>query len=282
MYQAKEAGRNTVRFYDPLTQERLESRSEMERELRYALEYEEFKLHYQVQVNDDSFPIGAEALLRWNNRKLGNVSPAEFIPLAEKTGLIVSIGEWVLKTACAQIKQWESDALTRNLDLAINVSMRQFNEVDFVARTKAIIQESGINPTRLKLEITESMIMNNVQTIISTMNELKSLGVKFSMDDFGTGYSSLSYIKRLPLDQLKIDQSFVQDLQTNIHDRSIVRTIIAMALSLNLDIIAEGVETEEQRNILIDKGCRKFQGYFFSKPVPIEQLEVYLEKFRNT
>jgi len=192
MYQAKKAGRNTIRFYDPHSQALLESRSNMEYELRHALKNAELQLYYQVQVNDTSVPIGAEVLLRWDNSKLGKVSPAEFIPLSEESGLIVAIGEWVLQTACAQLKKWESNPLTSYLEMAVNVSIRQFKEPDFVSRTKMIIEQSDIDPTRLKLEITESMIMENVETTIAVIHELKSLGIKFSMDDFGTGYSSLS------------------------------------------------------------------------------------------
>ena len=277
MYQAKKAGRNAIRFYDPHSQALLESRSNMEYELRHALRNSEMQLYYQVQVNESFIPVGAEALLRWDNPKLGKVSPAEFIPLSEESGLIVPIGEWVLHTACAQLKKWESNPLTSSLELAVNVSIRQFKEPDFVSRTKMIIEQSDINPIRLKLEITESMIMENVETTIAVITELKLLGIKFSMDDFGTGYSSLSNIKRIPLDQLKIDQSFVREISINTHDRSIVRTIIAMAQSLNLEIIAEGVETEEQRNLLFNKGCHDFQGYLFGKPMPIDQFELLLK-----
>jgi EAL domain-containing protein (putative c-di-GMP-specific phosphodiesterase class I) len=249
----------------------------MESELRSALKNDEFQLFYQLQINDQSIPIGAEVLLRWDNKKLGRVSPGEFIPLAEESGLIVSIGEWVLKTACARLKLWESNPLTRNLELAVNVSVRQFMELEFVEKTKNIIKQSDINPARLKIEITESMISENIETIIEIIKKLKSLGIKFSMDDFGTGYSSLSNLKRIPLDQIKIDQSFVCDLSTSSQDRSIVRTIIAMAQSLNFEIIAEGVETEEQRNLLIHKGCHNFQGYLFGKPVAVDEFEQMLK-----
>ncbi len=278
MYQAKKAGRNTIRFYDPKSQALLESRSQMESELRNALKNEEFQLFYQLQINDQSIPIGAEVLLRWENKALGKVSPSEFIPLAEETGLIVSIGEWVLRTACSRLKLWESNPLTCNLELAVNVSVRQFMEVEFVEKTKTIIEQHNINPARLKIEITESMISEDIESIIVIIKKLKSLGIKFSMDDFGTGYSSLSNIKRIPLDQIKIDQSFVRDLSTSSQDRSIVRTIIAMAQSLNFEIIAEGVETNEQRNLLIEKGCHNFQGYLFGKPVPVEEFEATLKQ----
>ena len=277
MYLSKKAGRNTIRFYDPNSQAVLEYRSIMETQLRNALKNEELQLHYQIQVNDKLIPIGAEVLLRWTNTQLGNVSPGEFIPLAEETGLIVSFGQWVLRTACSQLKIWESNPLTCNLELAVNVSIRQFKEAGFVADAKKIIKQSNINPARLKLEITESMISEDIESTIGVIKELKTLGVKFSMDDFGTGYSSLSNIKRIPLDQIKIDQSFVRDLSTSSQDRSIVRTIIAMAESLNLEVIAEGVENEEQKILLTQKGCNNFQGYLFGRPVPIEELEKSLK-----
>jgi EAL domain-containing protein (putative c-di-GMP-specific phosphodiesterase class I) len=277
MYQAKSAGRNTACFYDASSQALLEARSKLEHALHSAVDKQQLQLYYQVQVDKDGRPIGAEALLRWNHPDLGMVSPAQFIPIAEESGLIVPIGYWVLQTACEQIKQWEGNSLTRDLVLAVNVSMRQLSEADFVSQVKTLLDQSGINSGHLKLEITESMIVRNVEATISIMLQLKSLGLKFSMDDFGTGYSSLSSIKRLPLDQLKIDQSFVRDIQHDDFDKAIVRTIIAMATSMNLDIIAEGVETEEQRHLLALKGCSNYQGYLFGKPMPIENFEVLLQ-----
>jgi EAL domain-containing protein (putative c-di-GMP-specific phosphodiesterase class I) len=223
-------------------------------------------------------PLGAEVLIRWNHPELGFVSPAQFIPLAEETGLMLPIGEWVIATACAQLKTWQSDVLTQGLVLSVNVSAKQFRQADFAEQVKGIIYRHGINPSRLKIELTESMLIEDVENTISTMNSLKALGVQFSLDDFGTGYSSLQYLKRLPLDQLKIDQSFVRDIATDDNDKAIVRTIIAMANSLNLDIIAEGVETEEQRRLLQNKGCRHFQGYLFSKPVPVGQFEALIKR----
>jgi diguanylate cyclase (GGDEF)-like protein/PAS domain S-box-containing protein len=276
MYQSKKAGRNTVRFYDPRTQAVLVARNELETALRHAVENQELQLYYQIQVDENYTPIGAEVLLRWQHPTIGMVSPAQFIPLAEETGLIVPIGLWVLETSCAQLKLWENNSRVSSLVLAVNVSVRQFREPNFVAEVRRIIEINKIDPSRLKLEITESMIVDNVDATISTMQELKGLGIKFSMDDFGTGYSSLSSIKRLPLDQLKIDQSFVRDIQTDAHDKVIVRTIIAMAESMHLNIIAEGVETEVQRNLLALKGCSNYQGYLFGKPVPIEQFEALI------
>jgi diguanylate cyclase (GGDEF)-like protein/PAS domain S-box-containing protein len=277
MYQAKNAGRNAVRFYDPATQRIMEQRIELERALHGALSNEQLQLYYQVQVDENHIPIGAEALLRWNHPVLGAVSPAVFIPVAEETGLIIPIGYWVLQTACHQLKKWEHNELASELVLAVNVSVRQFREPDFVIQVKSLIEKSGINPAKLKLEITESMVMNHIESTIDTMQHLKALGLKFSMDDFGTGYSSLSNIKRLPLDQLKIDQSFVRDILHDANDKAIVRTIIAMANSMNLSVIAEGVETDEQKRLLVNKGCRSYQGYYFGKPMPIEQFEDCLQ-----
>ncbi len=276
MYQSKKAGRNTIRFYDPHTQATLVAHHEMETALRHALKNRELQLYYQMQVNSSGQPIGAEALLRWHHTKTGIVPPDQFIPLAEATGLIVPIGLWVLQTACEQLKQWQQSQTTCELVLAVNVSVRQFRETDFVAQVRQTLTASGINPAYLKLEITESMIIDNIDETIDTMHALKSLGLKFSMDDFGTGYSSLSIIKRLPLDQLKIDRSFVNDIQHDAFDRAIVRTIIAMAQSMKLSIIAEGVETEAQHQILLNKGCTSFQGYLFGRKVPIEQFEASL------
>lgn len=278
MYQAKKSGRNTMRFFDPKMQETINARAALEGELRIALENQQFHLHYQVQVDNSHRPIGAEALIRWIHPERGIVHPAEFIPLAEETGLILSIGHWVLETACAQINAWQQNELTRDLVLAVNVSAKQFRQADFAAQVHAIVKHHAINPMLLKLELTESLLLENIEDTIASMNVLKKTGVQFSLDDFGTGYSSLQYLKRLPLDQLKIDQSFVRDLTSDSSDRAIVRTIIAMARGLNLDVIAEGVETEEQRDALLGKGCTHYQGYLFGKPMPIEQFEVILRQ----
>jgi diguanylate cyclase (GGDEF)-like protein/PAS domain S-box-containing protein len=278
MYQAKKAGRNTLRFFDPQMQVSITARVSLESELRKALENQQFHLHYQIQVDSSHRPLGAEALIRWIHPLRGMVSPAQFIPLAEETGLILPIGLWVLETACAQLKAWQQDALTRDLVLAVNVSAKQFRQADFVAQVQAAVQHHAINPILLKLELTEGMLLENIEDTIATMNALKEIGVQFSLDDFGTGYSSLQYLKRLPLDQLKIDQSFVRDIAIDSSDKAIVRTIIAMAQSLDMDVIAEGVETEEQRQFLLDEGCTHYQGYLFSKPVPIEQFEALLKQ----
>jgi diguanylate cyclase (GGDEF)-like protein/PAS domain S-box-containing protein len=278
MYEAKAAGRNALRFFDPAMQASLEALATLEADLRQALAQQQFMLHYQIQVNAANQPVGAEALLRWNHPQHGLVMPEAFIPLAEETGLIQPIGRWVLEAACAQIKAWEKDADRRDLVLAVNVSARQLCAKDFVEQVETIVTHSNIAPSRLKLEITESMLLDDIERDITTMLQLKKLGVSFSLDDFGTGYSSLQYLKRLPLEQIKIDQTFVRELAHSGSDRAIVRTIMAIAGSMELDVIAEGVETEEQRQILLNVGCKQFQGYFISKPVPLAQFESLLEQ----
>ncbi len=271
LYQAKDAGRNTTRFFNPAMQAAIESRMALETALRQALAGDELQLFYQPQVDQDGRCIGAEALLRWRHARQGLISPAEFIPLAEETGLILPIGQWVMDTACAQLKTWEAGAHSRSWQLAVNISARQFHQPDFVAQVQASLEGSGANPQRLKLELTESVVLENAAEVASRMQQLKALGVGFSMDDFGTGYSALSYLKRLPLDQLKIDQSFVRDIATDPNDAAIVRAILAMSQSLGIDVIAEGVETEEQRAFLHANGCHLFQGYLFGKPRPINE-----------
>jgi EAL domain-containing protein (putative c-di-GMP-specific phosphodiesterase class I) len=273
MYQSKSMGRNTLHFFDSKMQDSINDRASIEVDLRKAIERKQFQLYFQIQVDNTLRPLGAETLIRWIHPERGLISPAQFIPLAEESGLILPIGRWVLETACAQIKTWQQDALTRDLVLAVNVSAKQFRQTDFVEQVRATVLRNDIKPNQLKLELTESMLQENIETTIATMKALKEFGVLFSLDDFGTGYSSLQYIKRLPLDQLKIDQSFVRDISTDSSDKAIVRTIIAMAQSLNLDVIAEGVESEEQRQLLFNKGCAQFQGYLFAKPVPLEEFE---------
>ena len=274
LYQAKDAGRNLIRFFNLAMQAEIDARAELEGALRQALTRNELRLHYQPQVDETGRVIGAEALLRWPRADGGLVPPARFIPLAEESGLILAIGEWVFHTACAQIKAWAGDPRTRHLTLAVNVSGRQFHQPDFVARIAACIAQHGIDPFRLKLELTESVVLDNVEEVVQRMRELKTLGVRFSLDDFGTGYSSLSYLKRLPLDQIKIDQSFVRDIGTDPNDAAIVRAILAMSHSLGLDVIAEGVETREQRDFLRENGCASFQGYLYGKPMPIEDWTI--------
>ena len=276
MYQAKKAGKNTLRFFDPQMQQIISARATLEHEMRNGLEQREFELYYQLQVDEQRRPRGAEALIRWNHPKLGQVSPAHFIPLAEECGLIVPLGRWVLETACAQLKIWQDVPATRHLQLAVNVSAKQFRQPDFAQQVMAIVRANGVDPTGLKLELTESMLLDNTADIVTTMSTLREFGVQFSLDDFGTGYSSLQYLKKLPLDQLKIDQSFVRDLIADASDRAIVRTIIAMALELGLDVIAEGVEEETQLDLLRDKGCTRFQGYLFYRPQSAHQLAAQL------
>lgn len=278
MYQAKAAGRNTLRFFDPKMQEAITTRVEGERELRKALESQQFELYYQIQVNDQGKPLGAEALIRWFHPERGMVSPFNFIPLAEETGLILPLGQWVLDAACAQLKIWQKDLITRDLVLAVNVSAKQFLQPDFVQIVQATVVRHGIDSAGLKLELTESLLVDNIKHIIATMTVLRELGIKFSLDDFGTGYSSLQYLKKLPLTQLKIDQSFVRDIATDYSDRAIVLTIITMAHSLGLDVIAEGVETASQREFLMNKGCMSYQGYLFSKPLPIKEFDLLLRE----
>ena len=276
MYRAKDAGRNAIRFFDPAMQTAIEMRAALESDLHAALNLGQFKLFYQVQVNANDRPQGAEVLLRWIHPERGLVSPAQFIPLAEETGLILPIGAWVLDTACAQIKQWKDQIPFRNLTLAVNVSAKQFRQPDFVEQVQSAIARHAISPTSLKLELTESLVLDNVEDTIVKMKALKDIGVSFSMDDFGTGYSSLSYLKRLPLDQLKIDQSFVRDLATDHGDMVMVMTIVDLGMNFELDVIAEGVETEAQFKLLHRYGCASFQGYLFSKPIPVDQFEALI------
>ena len=272
MYQAKDAGRNTIRFFDVQMQEAVALRVGMERELRTAIDNNQFELYYQVQVNKNKKMLGAEALIRWIHPERGMVSPAQFIPLAEDTGLILPIGQWVLETACAQLKSWQQNPQTRELSISVNVSAKQFNQPNFVELVQDTITRHGIDPAFLKLELTESMLLDNIQLMIEKMIDLRKIGVRFELDDFGTGYSSLQYLKQLPLNQLKIDQSFIRDITIDENDKILVRTIIAMAHSMDLGVIAEGVETEEQRQFLMDHGCDHFQGYLFGKPEPISML----------
>jgi len=273
MYQAKDSGRNALRFFDPQMQEAITARTELEGQLRMAIEQQQFKLYYQIQVDNDGVPIGAEALIRWLHPERGLIPPLQFIPLAEDTGMILPIGRWVLDTACAQLKKWQQNKATRELSLSVNVSAKQFHQPEFVNQVQSILERYAIDPAFLKLELTESTLLEDVEGVIHRMIKLRKIGVRFELDDFGTGYSSLQYLKKLPLNQLKIDQSFVLDITLDSNDRALVCTIIAMAHSLDLKVIAEGVETTEQLDFLKNKGCNHYQGYLFGKPVPIEELE---------
>jgi len=254
-------------------QANLSERSAIESDLRKALLGNQLVLHYQPQTGDDGRIIGAEALVRWKHPVKGMIPPADFIPLAEQTGLILSIGHWVLGTACAQLMTWAKNPATSHLSVAVNVSALQFKQDDYVSQVISVLDRSGANPSLLKLELTESMLVNDVNDIISKMNLLKAKGVGLSLDDFGTGYSSLSYLKRLPLDQLKIDQSFVRDMLTDDDDVAIVRTLVALGRAMDLHVIAEGVETEAHRQLLAEIGCHSYQGYLLSRPLPIGDFE---------
>ena len=277
MYQAKAAGRNTLRFFDPEMQAAVSARVEMYKDLREAILQKQFLLHYQPQLDKGSRTIGAEALLRWQHPQRGWVPPDTFMPLAEETGTILSLGQWVLETACAQLALWAAKPSLAHLTIAVNVSARQFYQPDFVDQVRKTLKATGANAQRLKIELTESSLVENLEDIIAKMTALKSIGVSFSMDDFGIGYSCLSYLKQMPLDQLKIDQSFVHNIITDQKDAAICRAIVALAQSLGLSVIAEGVETEIQKNFLASIGCDAYQGYFFSRPISIESFEQYAQ-----
>lgn len=268
MYRAKAAGRNTVRFFDPAMEIAVKEHAALEDDLRLALAGQQFELHYQAQVAGERRVTGAEVLARWHHPQRGMVSPAVFIPLAEESGLILMLGHWVLETACKQLASWAGDAGLSHLTLAVNVSAHQFRQPDFVDEVLMVLKNTGANPQLLKLELTESLLVHDVEEIIEKMFALKAKGIGFALDDFGTGYSSLSYLKRLPLDQLKIDQSFVRDVLIDPNDAAIARTIVALARSLGLGVIAEGVETLAQRDFLASAGCHAYQGYLFSRPLP--------------
>jgi diguanylate cyclase (GGDEF)-like protein/PAS domain S-box-containing protein len=279
MYEAKERGRNTLRFFDAKMQAAVNSRVTMEAALREAITSNQFLLHYQAQVTELGRITGVEALLRWLDPNRGMVSPAEFIPLAEEDGLILPIGDWVLETACRQLARWAGQPDRAHLTVAVNISARQFHQRDFVDRVLLTLERTGANPYRLKLELTESLLISDVADVIAKMDALKARGVCFSLDDFGTGYSSLTYLKRLPLDQLKIDQSFVRDILVDPDDAAIARTVVALADSLGLVVIAEGVETAAQRDFLASLGCHHYQGYLFSRPLPIQEFEAFATRF---
>ena len=274
MYQAKAAGRNTLRFFDPALQAALADRVALEADLRYGLEHGQLMLFYQPIVDEKGTVTGVEALSRWQHPQRGMVAPANFIPMAEETGLILPLGRWVLQTACRQLVAWSSDPMTQDVSIAVNVSAREFRQPEFANQVIETLRKTGASPKRLQLELTESLLLSDVQDAIRKMEQLKALGVRFSLDDFGTGYSSLSYLKRLPLDQLKIDQSFVRDVLTDPNDAAIARTVVALAHSLGLSVVAEGVETEGQRDFLLASGCKSFQGYLFGPPVPVHELDL--------
>ncbi|HRK39230.1 MAG TPA: EAL domain-containing protein [Burkholderiaceae bacterium] len=271
MYDAKDAGRNAIRFFNPVMQIKASEHAALERDLRQALVAQQFVLHYQPQVDEAGHLCGVEALVRWQHPAQGLMTPGLFIDVAEETGLIVPLGRWVLQAACQQMVTWCRMAPNPLWKMAVNVSARQFHHADFVDHVTEAVQQSGIEPHRLELELTESLLLQDVDNVIRKMERLQQLGVVFSLDDFGTGYSSLSYLKRLPIYKLKVDQSFVRDMVEQAHSRSIVRTVVALANSLDLDVLAEGVETAEQQAMLAQLGCHTYQGYLFSRPMPADE-----------
>jgi len=275
MYHAKAAGRDTIRFFAPALQATVNARAALKDELRQGIRDNQFILWYQPQVHGGRV-IGAEALVRWRHPKRGLLPPGEFISLAEETGLIIPLGNFVLEAACRQIALWATRTGAAPVTVAVNVSARQFREADFVQSVLGALKESGADPRRLKLEITESMLLDNLEETIAIMTELKSHGITFSLDDFGTGYSSLAYLKRLPLDQLKIDRAFVRDMLENATSSAIAQAIVSLSRAMDLSLMAEGVETEEQRACLARLGCYSFQGYLFSPPVPAAEFELLL------
>ena len=278
MYRAKAAGRNTMRFFDPEMQAVATARARLEVDLRQGLQDNEFLLHYQPQVNSEGRIIGAEALMRWQNPERGVVFPGEFIPLAEETGLILPLGRWALQAACTQLVAWAKHWETARLGMAVNVSARQFHHPDFVEEVLQVLRYTGADPKKLKLELTEGLLIEDMEGTVAKMIELKKIGIGLSLDDFGTGYSSLSYLKSLPLDQLKIDQSFIRDVLVDPNDAAIACAIVSLSQILGLSVIAEGVETEAQRIFLVKHGCQTYQGFLFSPPLPAEQFEEYVHE----
>ena len=276
MYQAKDAGRNMARFYDAEMQARLVDRAALEDDLRQALTLRQFVLHYQPQVDSVGKVVGAEVLVRWLHPQRGLIAPGQFIPLAEEVGLISAIGSWVLETTCQQLACWAMQPARSELTLSVNVSSQQFRQADFVDRINQIMLHTGANPKRLKLELTESIMVKDVDDVVAKMGTLRDQGVCFSLDDFGTGYSSLAYLKRMPIDQLKIDQGFVRDILIDHNDAAIAKMVVALADSMGLSVIAEGVETGEQRDFLAGLGCNEYQGYLFGRPLPVTDFETLL------
>jgi len=271
MYRAKDDGRDTIRFFLPSMQAAADTRLAIEKELRYALKRNELSLFFQPQVNAKGEIFGAETLVRWQHPEKGFISPAIFIPIAEATSLILPIGDWILQTACEHLKSWSDSGLPMR-HLAVNISPRQFRQPNFINQIETILEQTGANPDQLGLEITEGMVIDNIMDTVEKMEALKKLGIKLSIDDFGTGYSSLTYLKRMPLDILKIDKSFIRDIETDSNNAAIVDTIIAMATHLDFKVIAEGVKTQLELEFLEQKGCSLYQGHYFSKPIPNEQF----------
>jgi EAL domain-containing protein (putative c-di-GMP-specific phosphodiesterase class I) len=277
MYQAKAAGRNAVRFFDPEMQAVATANAALAADLRQAWRENHLRIEYQPQAGMDGRLTGVEALLRWEHPTRGRVQPDHFIPTAEEMSLIVPIGHWVLEAACAQLAVWSRRPERAHLSIAVNVSVRQFRHPGFIDEVMSCVRRFGIAPGRLKLEVTESLLADNLDAAIAKMRNLRDMGVRLSVDDFGTGYSSLSYLKRLPIDELKIDRGFITDILTDSNDAAIACTIIDLSRNLGLEVIAEGVETEEQRAFLARQGCHRYQGYLFCRPLPLEQLEAFID-----
>ncbi|OOY34433.1 hypothetical protein BOV90_00015 [Solemya velum gill symbiont] len=278
MYEAKKRGRNSLRFFDPEMQASLEKRSQMESDLRIALKKKQFVLYFQKQVDNEGRIIGMEALVRWAHPERGMISPSEFIPVCEDSGLIVPVGHWILTESCRTLSQWQQHDSMKHLKLAVNISIKEFMQDDFVSQVNLLVDEYGVHSDRLELEITESMAHDDLDALIEKMHQLKKTGISIAMDDFGTGYSSLSYLKKLPVDIIKIDRSFVDDLGVNANNESIVKTIAKVGESFGMDVLAEGVETEEQFRLLIEYGYKQFQGYYFGKPMTADKFE---EEFQS-
>jgi len=277
MYHAKDQGKNNFQFFTEELNQRLTQRVDLEKSLRKAIKNGNFELYYQPQIptNKDSI-FGLEALIRWIHPEKGIISPADFIPIAEETGLIIPLGEWILKTACQQLQQWRNQGL-ENLKVSVNLSAIQFNDKDLLKQIKTALTESSLPPQYLVCELTESMMMENIEAHIQVLESIKKLGIQISIDDFGTGYSSLSYLKRFPIDELKIDKSFVDDIEFSHDDKNIVRSIITLGHNLGLEIVAEGVETEAQLNFLQENNCNYIQGYYFSKPLPTQDVFSFIK-----
>ena len=277
MYNAKEKGRNRYSYFDPKLQAILEQKADLAKHLREAIDKKMIFLNYQLQIisqNEEDKVVGVEALVRWNDPKKGIIGPNLFIPIAEETGLIIPLGNWILKEVMIQLKQWEEDEIKKDWRISVNVSYRQFEQDNFVHKLKSLIEKYKITPSKLRLEITENLLIKDTQNIINKISELSLIGVTISIDDFGTGYSSLAYLKQLSIDELKIDQSFIKDILTDSNDLVIVETMLSIGKKFNLEIIAEGVETKEQYEKLVSMGCSYFQGYFFGKPVNPNLLEI--------